>query len=143
MKALWDTLARGERPCIGHGPGMIPPTPEFQAEFNKLVRTPEWAQFLTFLREREEGTRREQIGQPQNSTGNNVRAFTGINGGDAREEMKGLTKKQRDCLTMLELEGWDRLLREPRRLRFFIERANGNVGFVKAWIGEYVAGRDG
>ena len=121
---------------------MISPTPEFQAEFDKLARTPEWAQFLLFLREREESLRRERIGQAQSLTSNGGTAISHESKEIGIEELKGLTKQQRDCLTMLELEGWDRALGEPKRLRFFIEKANGNVDFVKAWIGEYVTKRD-
>jgi hypothetical protein len=52
-----------------------------------------------------------------------------------------LPPQHMECLATLRRLGYEKKLNEPERLKFFIEQADGNIEYAKAWIDQYAGSK--
>jgi hypothetical protein len=121
VKSLWMAHETGSPlPTYGNAPGQIEPTREFFEEYNRVTQTEQWKQLMAYVERRDKG---------KNAPLQNRNGVCSIS---------DVAVRQRDCLAIIEAEGYDRKLNDPARLKFFIQKADGNVVYVRAWIIEYL-----
>jgi hypothetical protein len=87
--------------------------------------------------QREKQEEKVEIKVAENDTINATKS-NNISDGTREDVFDNLPPHQKQCLVALRSFGYDAKLNEPERLKFFIEQADGNIVYAKAWIDEFV-----